>query len=153
MISLPQRYWSVSRASAVGRGVCGTTLSRLLRRSRPVDLVRAVTKNGTVFDVVDVIIFDDTYDARLALLGRVATSAAYWKTSNTVLLLSNPGLRSDKRPTLSITQNTYVDVDPYMTDAEWLRAFAQRLTTKEPVNVPFPEGGMMRIATPVPRIC
>ncbi|KAL8693243.1 MAG: hypothetical protein Q9224_003792, partial [Gallowayella concinna] len=103
---------------------------------RPVDLLRTVaTKKGSVLDVVNVIIFDETYDATLALCGRVATSAAYWKTSNTVLLLANPGFRSDKRPTLSITPNTWVEIDPCLADAEWLRAFAQRLTTREHVNL------------------
>ncbi|KAL8806511.1 MAG: hypothetical protein Q9182_001294 [Xanthomendoza sp. 2 TL-2023] len=102
------------------------------------------TKKGNVLDVVNVIVFDESHDAILALYGRVATSAAYWKTSDTVLLLSNPGFRSEKRPTLSITPNTFVEVDPCLSDAEWLRAFAQRLTTREVVNVPFPEGGMKK---------
>ncbi|KAL8770645.1 MAG: hypothetical protein Q9209_003713 [Squamulea sp. 1 TL-2023] len=106
-------------------------------------------KKGDVLDVVNVIIFDDTCDATLALWGRVAKSAAHWKTSCTILLLSNPGFRNDKRPTLSIDSNTYVDVDPCMGEAEWLRAFAQRLTTREVVNVPFPEGGMDEQAPPL----
>lgn len=92
-------------------------------------------------DIVHVMIFDDTYDATLALSGRIATSAAYWKPSNTILLLNNPSFRDDKKATLSIGPNTYVDVDPCMADAEWLRAFAQGLTTREAINVPFPEGG------------
>ncbi|KAL8672372.1 MAG: hypothetical protein Q9168_003168 [Polycauliona sp. 1 TL-2023] len=100
------------------------------------------TKKGDVMDLINVMIFDDTCDATLALYGRVASSAAYWKPSHTILLLSNPGFRSDKRPTLSISANTYADVDPRLGDAEWLRSFAQRLTTREVVNVPFPEGGM-----------
>ncbi|KAL8733899.1 MAG: hypothetical protein Q9166_001887 [cf. Caloplaca sp. 2 TL-2023] len=103
---------------------------------------KCTTKRGNVLDVVNVIIFDDTYDATLALWGRVAASAAYWKTSRTILLMSNPGFRGDKRPTLSINRNTYVDVDPCMADAEWLKNFAQRLTTREPINVSFPEGGI-----------
>ncbi|KAL8845854.1 MAG: hypothetical protein Q9198_011345 [Flavoplaca austrocitrina] len=97
------------------------------------------TKRGEVVDVVNVMIFDDTRDAILALYGRVAASAAYWKPSHTILLLSNPGSRSDKRPTLTLNSNTYADVDPCMEEADWLRAFAQRLTTREVVNVPFPE--------------
>ncbi|KAI4238006.1 MAG: hypothetical protein L6R40_005817 [Gallowayella cf. fulva] len=99
------------------------------------------TKKGNVLDIVHVMIFDDTYDATLALSGRIATSAAYWKPSNTILLLNNPSFRDDKKATLSIGPNTYVDVDPCMADAEWLRAFAQGLTTREAINVPFPEGG------------
>ncbi|KAL8844949.1 MAG: hypothetical protein Q9205_001352 [Flavoplaca limonia] len=98
------------------------------------------TKRGEVVDVVNVMIFDDTRDAILALYGRIAASAAYWKPSHTILLLSNPGFRSDKRPTLTLNSNTYADVDPCMEEADWLRAFAQRLTTREVVNVPFPEG-------------
>ncbi|KAL9627087.1 MAG: hypothetical protein Q9204_006819 [Flavoplaca sp. TL-2023a] len=98
------------------------------------------TKRGEVVDVVNVMIFDDTRDAILALYGRIAASAAYWKPSHTILLLSNPGFRSDKRPTLTLNSNIYADVDPCMEEADWLRAFAQRLTTREVVNIPFPEG-------------
>ncbi len=99
-------------------------------------------------DVVHVMVFDDTCEATLALHGRIAKSAADWKASYTILLLSNPGFRSDKRPTLSINANTYADVDPCMGEAEWLRAFAQRLMTREVVNVPFPEGGMQELNKP-----
>ncbi|KAL8759104.1 MAG: hypothetical protein Q9199_000986 [Rusavskia elegans] len=98
------------------------------------------TKKGDVVDVVNVMVFDDTCEATLALYGRIAKSAADWKASYTILLLSSPGFRSEKRPTLSINSNTYADVDPCMAEADWLRAFAQRLTTREVVNVPFPEG-------------
>ncbi|CAL8575583.1 hypothetical protein XPA_001498 [Xanthoria parietina] len=105
-------------------------------------------KKGVVVDVVHVMVFDDTCEATLALHGRIAKSAADWKASYTILLLSNPGLRSDKRPTLSINANTYADVDPCMGEAEWLRAFAQRLMTREVVNVPFPEGGMQELNKP-----
>ena len=34
-----------------------------------------------------------------------------------------------------------MDVDPFMIDAYWLRGHAQRLTKREHVNQPFPEGG------------
>ena len=107
------------------------------------DVARTVTTNkGDLLDVVNVIVFDDTYDATLTLCGCVATSVAHWKTSSTILLLSNPGFRSDRRPTLSINSTTLVEIDPCMGEAEWLRAFAQRLTTREVVNVPFPKGGI-----------
>ena len=42
---------------------------------------------------------------------------------------------------LSLTNSTHVDVDPCMIDAYWLRGYAQRLTKREHVNQPFPEGG------------
>ncbi|KAL8910474.1 MAG: hypothetical protein Q9171_004225 [Xanthocarpia ochracea] len=107
------------------------------------DVARTVTTNkGDLLDVVNVIVFDDTYDATLTICGCVARSVAHWKTSSTILLLSNPGFRSDRRPTLSINSTTFVEIDPCMGEAEWLRAFAQRLTTREVVNVPFPEGGV-----------
>lgn len=101
------------------------------------------TKKGNQTEKVDVHVFDDTADATLTLWGRTAGSASYWKTSYTILLLSNPGFRGDRRPTLSLNQGTYVDVDPCMDDAYWLRGYAQRLTKREHVNQPFPEGGML----------
>lgn len=104
-------------------------------------------------DVVNVMVFDDTCEATLALYGRIAKSAADWKASYTILLLSSPGFRSEKRPTLSINSNTYADVDPCMAEADWLRAFAQRLTTREVVNVPFPEGGTQVQARRTSAIC
>jgi len=88
---------------------------------------------------VDINIFDDTFEATLTLWGHVAASASSWKASDTILLLSNPGFKGDRRPTLSIGTETHVDVDPHMSDAYWLRSFAQRLIKREHVNQPFPE--------------
>ena len=42
---------------------------------------------------------------------------------------------------LSIGPITHVDVDPVMRDAEWLRGFAQKMTTREHVNPEFPDDG------------
>lgn len=98
-------------------------------------------KQGNSLDMVLANVFDDTSEATLSLCGRVAKSAATWKTSPTILLLSNLGFRAGKIPTLYVNAHTHVDVDPCMADAEWLRAFAQRLTTREAVNMPFPKGG------------
>ncbi|KAL8933830.1 MAG: hypothetical protein Q9211_005556 [Gyalolechia sp. 1 TL-2023] len=98
------------------------------------------TEQGSWLDIVLVNVFDDTSEATLSLCGRVAKSAASWKSSHTILLLSNLGFRAGKKPTLCVNSRTHIDVDPCMTDAEWLRAFAQRLTTREAVNIPFPEG-------------
>ncbi len=55
--------------------------------------------------------------------------------------MTNPSFRGDKRPTLSLSQGTHVDVDPCMVDAHWLRGHAQRLMKREHVNEPFPDGG------------
>ena len=87
---------------------------------------------------VDVNVFDDTADATLTLWGRTTASTPYWKTSYTILLLTNATFRCNKRPTISLSQETIIDVDPCMEDAYWLRGYAQRLTKREHVNQPFP---------------
>jgi hypothetical protein len=47
----------------------------------------------------------------------------------------------DRKAKLSLNANTRVDIDPDIKDALWLKAFARRMTTKEHINPPFPEGG------------
>ena len=91
---------------------------------------------------MDVNVFDDTADAKLTLWGSVCSSTVDWRPSYTIFLITRPGLYGDGRPLLSLNSDTYVDVDPLMTDAYWLRGHAQRLTKREHVNQPFPEGGM-----------
>ncbi|KAF2838088.1 hypothetical protein M501DRAFT_992963 [Patellaria atrata CBS 101060] len=97
-------------------------------------------KKGTTLELVNVIVFDDTAEATLTLWGSAVNSVSPWQVSSTVLLISNPGWRIERRAWISLTANTYVDLDPSMTDAEWLRAFAQRLTKRDHINPPFPEG-------------
>lgn len=69
-------------------------------------------------------------------------SSSAWKVSSTILLMSSPGLKTEGRPTLTIDTKTHVDIDPCMTDAFWLRKFAQNLTKREHVNPPFPKEGV-----------
>ena len=130
---------SAFKVLARGRSVWIEHYTRLFESLNLACIV--VTKRGDVLDIINVHIFDDTYDATLSLCGRVAKSAAYWKASCTILLLSNPGFRAGKKPTLCVNSRTYVDVDPCMADAAWLRGFAQRSTAREAINIPFPEGG------------
>ena len=99
------------------------------------------TKRGTQTENISLNVFDDTADATLTLWGRTCDSASQWKASYTILLITDPSFRGDRRPTLSLSHNTLVNVDPCIEDAEWLRAHAQRLTRRECVNLPFPEGG------------
>ena len=99
------------------------------------------TKAGFQAQKVDVNVFDDTSEATLTLWGRVTSSARSWKVSHTILLLTNPGFKEDRRATISLTTRTHVDVDPCMVDAVWLRGFAKRLTMREHANQPFPEKG------------
>ncbi len=84
--------------------------------------------------------FDNTADATLILWGYLGTSAACWKPAYTILLLTYASFSGGRRPSLSLNKETYVDVDPLMTDAYWLRGHAERLTKRENVNQPFPTG-------------
>lgn len=102
------------------------------------------TKAGYQAEKVDVNVFDDTSEATLTLWGCITSSASSWKVSHTILLLTNPGVKDDRRAMISLTTRTHVDVDPCMADAVWLREFAQRLTMREHVNQPFPENGKER---------
>ena len=97
------------------------------------------TKRGTQAEKVEIHVFDDTADAILTLWGCICPSAAAWKPSYTVLLITQPDFKAERRPTLSLNDKTFVDIDPLMTDADWLRGYAQRLTKREHVNQPFPE--------------
>ena len=100
------------------------------------------TKEGIEAEKADVNVFDDTADAKLTLWGAHCSSSAYWKPSYTILLITRPGFSSDGKQELTLLNDTYVDVDPCMTDAYWLRGHAQRLTKREHVNQPYPESGM-----------
>lgn len=110
-------------------------------RNRLTDFL-VITKKGKEAEKVEVHVFDDSADAKLTLWGALCSSPAYWKTSYTILLITRPGLYGDGRSLLSLNNDTHVDVDPCMTDAYWLRGHAQKLTKREHVNQPFPEGGM-----------
>jgi hypothetical protein len=99
------------------------------------------SKTGKLSGKVDVGIFDDTAEASFALWGPIGASVSLWRASQTVLLLTSPGVRLDRRVQLSVTSMTHVDVDPKMKDAEWLRKFARKLTKRESVNPVVPEGG------------
>lgn len=105
------------------------------------------TKQGFPAEKLDVILVDDTAEATLTLWGCKTSSAAFWQPSQTTLLLTNPGFKqeasSGRRPTISLTSSTLVDVDPFITDADWLRAYAQRLMKREHVNQTFPENGKL----------
>ncbi|MCJ1432732.1 hypothetical protein MMC27_002089 [Xylographa pallens] len=96
-------------------------------------------KKGNPIEKVDVNVFDDTSQATLTLWNHVTDSAASWRPSHTILLITSAAFRDGGKPGISMTSTTQVEVDPDMRDAEWLRVFAQRMTKKEHVNQPFPE--------------
>ena len=101
--------------------------------------IKVKTKKGTQAEKIDIHLFDDTAEATLTLWGCLCPSSAAWKPSYTVLLISYPELKNDRGPILSLRNGTYMNVDPLITDATWLRRYALGLTKKEHVNHPFPE--------------
>ena len=101
-------------------------------------------KKGNPVEKVDVNVFDDTYEAALSLWNHLCPSAAAWKPSKTILLITNAGYRGEGRPTITISHTTQVEVDPEMHDATWLRSLAQRLTKRDYINQSFPVDGEVR---------
>ena len=82
----------------------------------------------------------------ITLWGPVAASAAMWKPSHTVLLISNPRVNSERRAMISLTAETHVEVDPDMRDVDWLRRYAKGLTKRDHVNQQLPEDSRRPIA-------
>ena len=105
------------------------------------EIVPVATKKGRLIEKMDVTVFDHTTEATLTLWGCVTPSASAWQASQTILLLTNAGLREGRRNTILIAGKTHVDVDPSAADATWLRDYVQRLTKPEHANLPFPENG------------
>ena len=85
--------------------------------------------------------FDNTTSVDFALWNCTIPSARTWRPSHTILLITSPDFSEEWKPTISLKDETWVDVDPQMRDATWLREHAQGLTKKECVNVPFPLEG------------
>ena len=91
-------------------------------------------------EILELIVLDDTFEATLSLWEDTIDSAASWRPSLTVLLITNAGWKELKKGKgkININPNTYIDVDPDIYDAAWLRNYAQRLAKKDHVNTPFP---------------
>ncbi|KAF2087803.1 hypothetical protein K490DRAFT_65082 [Saccharata proteae CBS 121410] len=122
-------------------GGCEVLHARILVCVKSVGARKKVTtKDGSEVDKVEVHVFDNTAEGTLTLWAATTTSAAQWKPSHTVLLLTSPAYRiRGSRAYLSFKSESHTDVDPVMPDAEWLRGYAQRLTKKQHVNPPFPK--------------
>ncbi|KAL2357179.1 hypothetical protein BJ546DRAFT_1024446 [Cryomyces antarcticus] len=122
-------------------GGCDVANVKILVCVKSIGARKKVTnKKGIANELVNVGVFDDSGEATLTLWGSAAASATPWKPSFTVLLISYPGWKIEGRTYVALTANTLVDVDPCISDTEWLRNFARRLTIREHVNPPFPEG-------------
>jgi hypothetical protein len=97
---------------------------------------------GGECELVDVVLFDHTSEARLTVWNEMIESAKSWKPGETVLLISNPGYRVkfNGKGDLGIVAGTMVDVEPEGSDAEWLRRYAAGLTKRESLCLVVPEG-------------
>lgn len=109
--------------------------SKMIANKLPVD-----NKKGHVSELVNVGVFDHTAEGCLTLWGATLASVDPWKPSSTILLISNPRCRLDRYVSISLTAISHVDVNPCMNDADWLRAYAQRVGKRDHVNPPFPKG-------------
>ena len=117
-------------------------------------------KDGSSTENINIQVHDDTAGATFGLWGTSALSPtggssaidtieatdatsksnAPWKAGETVLLLEAPGWKIGRGTYLSLTTTTIVDVDPAISDADWLRRWASRQKVREAINPPFPEG-------------
>lgn len=98
-------------------------------------------RKGGVSELVNVGVFDNTMQATLTLWGTAVASTNPWQPSVTILLITNAGFSENRQPDVSLLANTFVDVDPCIDDAVWLRKFARKLTKKDHVNPEPPKGG------------
>ena len=91
-------------------------------------------------EILEIVVLDDTFEAILSLWADTIDSATTWKPSSTVLLVTNPGWKGTTKGKgkIRINPSTYIDVDPDMYDASWLRNHAQRMAKKDHVNPLFP---------------
>ncbi|GAB7323825.1 hypothetical protein MBLNU13_g07267t3 [Cladosporium sp. NU13] len=121
---------------------------------------RVERKDGSSTENINIQVHDDTAGATFGLWGTsalsptggfsttdttettdaTAKSNAPWKAGETVLLLEAPGWKIGRGTYLSLTTTTIVDVDPAISDADWLRRWASRQKVQEAINPPFPEG-------------
>ncbi|KAK3715967.1 hypothetical protein LTR37_006697 [Vermiconidia calcicola] len=120
---------------------------------------KGTRKDNSVVENINLQVHDDTAEATLGLWGTSALSPLGtvsdadlngmnaeavvakqpWKAGETVLLLQAPGWKIGRSTYLSLTTSSIVDVDPTISDAEWLRKWSQRQKCREAINPPFPE--------------
>jgi len=101
---------------------------------------KITSEKGITSDLTEVTIFDDTAEIVLKLWGTYGLSAREWTPSRTILLLSNPTFRLERRGgcSLGISYATMVDLGPDFPDADWLGKYAADLNKKESVDQTFP---------------
>ncbi|KAK4194167.1 hypothetical protein QBC40DRAFT_260290 [Triangularia verruculosa] len=94
-------------------------------------------------ELVEVRVFDETSNnCVLKLWEDKVSSAKSWIANQTVLLITNPILKSTRGKNglveLGIGASSMVEVDPACPDADWLRHMATTRTRKESVYIPIP---------------
>ncbi|KAI5273899.1 hypothetical protein E4T47_02819 [Aureobasidium subglaciale] len=102
---------------------------------------RKTKKDGIQVHLVEVGVMDDTDGAVLSLWGIASTSSTQWRPSQTVLLITSPGLNISHKNWLALASDTFIDVDPDIPGATTLRTFAGRMIKRQHVNHDFPHEG------------
>jgi hypothetical protein len=112
-------------------------------------------KDGSSTENINIQVHDDTAGATFGLWGTPALSptggfptteasettdgtakgTVPWKAGETVLLLEAPGWKIGRGTYLSLTITTIVDVDPAISDADWLRRWFERRSTRLSLKV------------------
>ena len=92
-------------------------------------------------DTLEVMVFDDTREVIMSLWEDLINSAFLWTPSRTILLLTNPGWKEGKLGKVLVNSNTFIDIDPDLYEAEWLRNRAQGMAKRAHVNPPYPDQG------------
>lgn len=97
--------------------------------------------NGAKWELVEVVVFDDTAEIPFKLWKDFIPTAKEWKPSETILLIANPGFKVEQwgKSSLGMTHATMVDIDPIFRDADWLRKHVTTLKKKENVKQEFPD--------------
>lgn len=108
-------------------------------------MTRKGKDNEREMDIVEIMVFDNTHEAKLDIWEPQCWSAATWVPSRTVLLITNPLYRVERKNQISLEPSSFVDIDPAMQDAQWLREYALGKARREHVNPPCPENGMFSI--------
>lgn len=102
---------------------------------------RIINKAGGESDLVEIWLFDHTGEIRWSVWNGLIDSVRLWQAGKTILLISNPVFKAGYlgKCYMSISKETFVDIEPQFPDADWLRKYAEGKTKKESMRQVFPE--------------
>ena len=69
-------------------------------------------------------------------------SAEKWTPSRTILLISNANLDNGRKPYITLSSSSFIDIDPEFEDAFWLRNWAINFAKHQHINPRVPENGL-----------